>query len=325
MAAPPASTVHVLPGLPGSVGSGANAVNSFGEIVGYSLDANYQEHAVKWSLNGTVTALAELPGAEFSEATGVNNLGQIAGYSDTASGQHAVAWNAAGVVTDLGIVPGPNSISSGHGINDFGEIVGLDNPTRLTVVAVRWINGRLDDYGTAEQDDIEGTDAVAVNDLGQIVGSDYLIHSLGAHKAVRWNADGSYLQLPYLPGAGGGGGGAEAINNLGVAVGSSPTATIGQWHAVRWDQHANVTDLGTLPNGTGSDASGINDLGTIAGSAIDANERTHAASWAATGVLKVLPALAGSTYSEALAISDSGVIVGDAVDANGQDVAVYWR
>jgi probable HAF family extracellular repeat protein len=279
---------------------------------------------VKWSPNGVVTALAGLPGADASEATGVNNLGQIVGYSSAGSGRHAVEWNAAGVVTDLGIVPGAQSISSANGINDLGEVVGLDNPTHLTVVAVRWINGQLDDFGTAEQDDVEGTDANAVNDFGEIVGSDYLIHGLGSHRVVRWNADGSYVQLPYLTGAGGAGS-AEAINNLGVVVGSSPTTTLAQRHAVRWDQHGNVTDLGTVPGGIDSAASGINDLGAIAGSAIDANGMTHAVAWNTSGVLRVLPALADSTYSEALAVSDAGLMVGDAVDSTGHDVAVYWR
>src|SRR5205807_4057243 len=123
-----------------------------------------------------------------------------------------------------------------------------------------------------EQDTLLGTAAAAVNDLGQIVGVDNVVHSQGnSHQAIRWNADGSYLPLPNPAGAPTHGGSAEAINNLGVVVGYSPTATIARWHAVRWDQHGNVTDLGTVPGGIGSDASGINDFGVVAGSAMDAN------------------------------------------------------
>ena len=315
-----APTARELPGLPGSTSAEATAVNDLGTAVGYSVDANYDSVAVKWSPSGAVTDLGTLPGDTYSEALGINNLGQIAGYSgsDDTGVQHAVEWNAKGVITDLGA-------SEADGINDFGEVVGFENTAPREVDAVRWHTGVVDDYGASESDAIGDTYANAVNDLGQIVGADFVIHGDGSREAVRWNADGSYLQLPFLVVARGADSGANAINNLGVTVGNSPTATPGQTHAVRWDQHGTVTDLGTAPGGTDSAANGINDLGVVVGSSDDANAIGHAVSWSRTGALRELPDLSGGSNSEALAVSGTGFIVGDGYDAAGKQVAIVWR
>jgi len=309
-----------LPGLPGYTGAEATAVNNAGTVVGYSVDANYNSIAVKWSPSDAVTDLGTLPGDTYSEALGINNLGQIAGFSGSVETgvQHAVEWNAAGVIKDLGA-------SEADGINDFGEAVGFDNPGPREVNAVLWRNGNVDDFGAAETDAIGDTYATAVNDLGQIAGADFVIHGDGSREAVRWNADGSHRQLPFLVDARDADSGANAINNLAVVVGNSPTAVSGQTHAVRWDQHGAVTDLGTVPGGVASFANGINDLGLIVGSANDANVVGHAVTWSRTGSLTELPDLPGGSNSEALAVSDGGFIVGDGNDAAGNDVAIRWH
>jgi probable HAF family extracellular repeat protein len=316
-----------LPALPGDSSAGATAVNIFGTVVGYSVDANFNSRAVKWSPSGAVTDLGSLPGDEYSEATAINNLGQIVGYSgslDTGI-EHGVEWNPAGVIKDLGAVAGKLSESDAYGINDFGEIVGIDNAAPRQVNAILWRNGTIDDFGAAEQNDIGDSEADAVNDLGQIVGSEFVIHGDASHQPVRWNADGSYVQLPLLPNARGRGGSTGAINNVGVTVGSSPTFNFNQPHAVRWDQQGNVTDLGTLSDGIDSAASGINDLGVVVGSAADANAINHAVTWSRTGTLSELPDLPGGSNSEAVAVNDTGLIVGDGTDAAGNQVALLWH
>jgi probable HAF family extracellular repeat protein len=85
-----------------------------------------------------------------------------------------------------------------------------------------------------------------------------------------------------------------------------------------------VTDLGTLPGGSESGATGINDLGLIVGSADDASGVGHATTWSRTGTIGELPELPGGSNSEALAVSDTGFIVGDGTDAAGNDVAIRW-
>lgn len=319
-------TGHALPALPGSAGATATAVNNLGTIVGYVSDANFNTLAVKWSPAGAITSLGTLPGDEYSEATGINDLGQIVGFSGSTDGdEHAVEWNAHGAITDLGAAPGQLSDSDAYGINDFGEVAGADNPAPRQVNAVLWRKGVIDNFGAAEENDIGDTAASAVNDLGTIVGQDFVIHSDASHESVRWNADGSYVRLPYLADERGPGGGATAINNLNVVVGNSPTHTFHQPHAVRWDQHGNITDLGTLPSGIDSFAYGINDLGLVVGTASDADAVDHAVTWSRTGTLRRLPELPGGSGSEALAVSDTGLVVGDAYDANGTDVAMVWH
>jgi probable HAF family extracellular repeat protein len=59
---------------------------------------------------------------------------------------------------------------------------------------------------------------------------------------------------------------ANGINNRGQIVGSMITSFFGLAHAVLWD-HGQIIDLGTLPNGNVSVASGINMTAQISGTA----------------------------------------------------------
>src|SRR5207245_7914924 len=73
---------------------------------------------------------------------------------------------------------------------------------------------------------------------------------------------------------------ANDINDRGQVVGESNTSS-GSYRAFLW-QNGTMTDLGTLPGGTVSSASGINDLGQIVG--VSLNESTtpfvfHAFRW----------------------------------------------
>ena len=220
-------TVHELTPLRGYVSSDATAVNNLGIAVGYVTDANDETVAVKWSRSGAVTDLGTLPGDEYSEATGINDLGHIVGFSgseDTAV-EHAVEWNAQGVITDLGAAPGEFSLSDAYAINDLGEVVGSDQTGPRAIGASSWRHGTIDAFGLGQLDQLGSSTATAVNDLGTIAGYDFAIH--GASDAMRWNADGSYLELPDLPDAVGGGVSgngalANAINNLGEVVGYVP-------------------------------------------------------------------------------------------------------
>jgi len=117
-----------------------------------------------------------------------------------------------------------------------------------------------------------------------------------------------------LPTLGGADAFARAINNAGVAVGSSLTAA-GARHAARWDAAGRVTDLGTL--GGQSLAAAINDAGTIVGSSIDSAGQFHAVRWSPTGRMTDLGT------GEATAINDAGVAVGYRDAAAGR-WAVRW-
>lgn len=66
--------------LPGDTLCQANGINSFGQIVGASIDANGSADAVIWQQNGTTTDLGALLGASYrSVAYGINSQGDVVG------------------------------------------------------------------------------------------------------------------------------------------------------------------------------------------------------------------------------------------------------
>ncbi len=72
--------------------SEAAAINSRGQIVGWSETSKGRQHAYHWQ-NNTMTDLGTLPGGNQSRATQINNRGEIIGVSTTKTGQtHAVLW-----------------------------------------------------------------------------------------------------------------------------------------------------------------------------------------------------------------------------------------
>jgi probable HAF family extracellular repeat protein len=67
---------------PGANGSGANAINSTGNMIaGYLLFNGAPSHAGLYS-NGGWTDLGAFPGAVGTSATGVNSSGQVVGSAD---------------------------------------------------------------------------------------------------------------------------------------------------------------------------------------------------------------------------------------------------
>lgn len=101
---------------------------------------------------------------------------------------------------------------------------------------------------------------------------------------------------------------AAAINNSGTIVGLAGTSA-GTEHAFSYS-NGTMTDLGTLPGRTGSQANGINDLGTIVGSS-SSNTSTHAFSYGNGGMIDLGTLYPGDFVSQANAIDDAGTIVGN--------------
>ncbi|MFE5402698.1 hypothetical protein ACFQ9Z_15165 [Streptomyces sp. NPDC056580] len=85
-----------------------------------------------------------------------------------------------------------------------------------------------------------------------------------------------------------------------------------------------TTDLGTLPGGRQSSATGVNSEGLTVGWARLSANATYATRWDPQGAISRLTSPKGSTGSEALAVDDAGVIVGDATGSDGQE-PVRWN
>src|SRR5512140_2581536 len=151
-----------------------------------------------------------------------------------------------------------------------------------------------------------------VNASAQAVGASGHPHGAETH-AFFWQKQGGIRDLGTLPG--GDYSAAFAINNSGVVVGTSNTAT--STHAFSWTLTQGLHDLGALPGANASAALSINNQGQIAGSS-----GGHAALWS-SGTIHDLGKLGGAT-SEAYGINNLGAVVGVSDTSSGPH-AFLWQ
>ncbi len=148
--------------------SDAYDINNDGKIIGVSRNAAGAQRAFLYE-NGTMTDLGTLGGIN-SSADGINNVGQIVGRSATATGDNHAFLYENGTMTDLGTLSG-SSYSHARDINDSGQIVGSSANH-----AFLYENGTMFDLNSYLTPDYNGwvlTDAIAINNYGDIVGYGY--------------------------------------------------------------------------------------------------------------------------------------------------------
>lgn len=122
-----------------------NAVNAYGESVGF-LEARPGFPRATWRApNGVMIDLGTLPGGNRSTAVAVDDDLTIVGQSETAGGAfHAVRWRH-GTIEDLGTLPGGDfSVASAiEGDAVLGESTARDG----LLHAFRWRHGTMTDLG----------------------------------------------------------------------------------------------------------------------------------------------------------------------------------
>lgn len=141
-----------------------NAINNSGEVVGWSINDNFETHAFRYS-GGQMTDLGTLGGTE-SRANGINDSGTVVGWSYTTGDNGWHAFKFAGSMTDLGTLPGGGN-SSAKAINNAGQIVG--NSTRAFIHTAQTGLVQLDTRVTGGTWYLSG--ATAINSVGQILSS----------------------------------------------------------------------------------------------------------------------------------------------------------
>ena len=275
-----------------------------------------EEIGVVWQSATVSYTVPALQGDNYSEATAVNSSGVAVGFSNddtTGFGQpsyytpHGVLWQN-GKATALG------SLGSGYsyaeGINDLDQVVGYSWATASgTEMGFLWQNGAMTALAAVGGQNLYSR-ALAINDAGQIVGDSVLGDSpSSADHATLW-LNGTATDLGTF--AGGGFSSANAINDVGAAVGEATTAGGVQQAALF--ENGSVTDLGGLVTNGASQAKAINDAGTIVGNAVGSNGAEHAVMWqngVITDLNSLLPANSGWNLMLATGISSNGQIYGE--------------
>lgn len=149
-------------------GGGALAINDRGQIVGYSNPDSYYDEskAVLWTGVSTGVRIGTcVTGECYGQAKAINGNGDIVG---TTSGSAFLRMQD-GAFKDLGSLDPLNSAAVATGINDRGQIVGVDY-SDLTTRGFIWTERK----GMRALDGIRGKAEVmvsAINNKGEIVGN----------------------------------------------------------------------------------------------------------------------------------------------------------
>lgn len=166
-------TVTDLGALSGDAASFGFGLNDKGEVVGCSSKTSYscgrscvkQGQAFLYS-NYAMHDLGTLGGTN-SYAYGINGSGTVVGKSDTSSGAVHSFLYGGGTMQDLGAPTGLNSIA--NAVNESGLTVGVNyDPNSGSCQGYRYVSGTMYQVGSSQ-----GSEALAVNNNGQIVGRSY--------------------------------------------------------------------------------------------------------------------------------------------------------
>jgi len=229
----------------------------------------------------------------------VNNFGQMAGGSVTTS-QAALFTPGVGI-TDLGSLGG--IFSTGLGLNNAGQVVGMGQRTDGLVHGFVWSGSSLQDIGTLGG---STSTAVAINATGQIAGTSTTKEGT-THTILLTN--GSMQDLGTL---GGGYSVVSGMNDAGQVVGTSTLAQTFFNHAFLSSGNS-LQDLGT-PGSSSSIGAAVNNAAVAVGySSFVDNSPDQAFVWS-NGVMSALAS--NGLFSEALDISNNGIIVGNALAPN---------
>ena len=268
-----------LGSLTGNV-SAAYAVNALGTAVGNSPVSNGNPRAAMWRDGRIIDLTPDLAAYESSWASSINDAGKWVGSAQVLELPPWHGFVADGFArTPIGHLGGGSSFP--NDINNAGQVVGssytrIVNDVEQFAHAFLWQNGVLTDLGVLPDDSQSA--AAAINNFGIIVGSSSRTNTATFQETHRAfiHANGSMTAIP-VPSVNAQ---ASDINDSGVVVGTmQASGGLSSNHAWVY-QDGVVTNLNSLVvPGSGlhiAFAYAINNVGQIAGVAVDAQGFSHA-------------------------------------------------
>lgn len=238
-------------------------------------------------------SITEIP--QMTHAVGVNRNGVVVGSEGDPFAIFVIYVHSSGVLNEL-----PTGFSASD-VNDQGQIIGYHSVSTAPAnvlppqAAILFLSGGERFLPTGLGFFLNISLGRAISNSGLFAAGDGLVHPSMMIDIIfvpwRWGLrDDSVTVLPRLATSdpkdlllGADWGDANAVNDEGVVVGNSSVTIFDALgneigtanHAAKW-QDGGATDLGTLPGGTNSGASGINDHGEIVGASDTANGASHA-------------------------------------------------
>ena len=246
--------------LGGASGIG-NAINTTGQIAGYSQNASNTYRAFL-SSGGTLIDIGDLGGGS-AVAYGINDLGYVVGSAVTANGENHPFLYRNGRMIDLGTLGSKNNDwwNVAQGVNNSGVVAGTSYDAVGNFFGFVWRQGKMVKMGTLGG---AWSQAYAINNKGQITGLAYTKNG-GAHGFIANCATCLMRDLGTFAGSTSTVWG-FGINDLGVVVGQSTFQST--YHAFVYSG-GKIKDLNSMiPAGSGwelTEANGINGSGQIVG------------------------------------------------------------